>query len=128
MRFRETTLEDGERVVLLRGVAAPAAGYKSNAAHSGVWGEHLSYLLIPHSRPQLLVKKLRKLMPDMQDRSGDIEVLVLAPHDQVRAVLEHGPKAARARLKRSGPADPSHLAGYQFTKKPEAPPDPSGSQ
>jgi hypothetical protein len=117
MRFREATLEDGEKVVLLVGVPGPSGRWKSDAAHSGVWSSTHSYLLIPHSRPNLLVKKLAKLMPDMENRSGDCEVLVLAPHDQVRRVLESGPSAARARRRRP-PSDPSALVPFQFQAQP----------
>ena len=117
MRLRETTLEDGEKVTLLRGKralrGAPPPRWKSDLAHSGRWSPTTSYVLVPHRRPQQLVKLLRAGGEHLEDRSGDDAVLVIARHEVVSNWLKRGPSAVRARTKR-GPSDPSAIAAFRF--------------
>ena len=87
-RWRTRFLEDGELVIRLRG-----------GGHAGAWGRETWYLCVPCKSPARRAAKL----PDLHDKSGDAELLMLGPtHRMVFSVLANGPPWARAARKPAG--------------------------
>lgn len=97
--LRSITLEDGERVIHLRG--RTASRHKSDRPHAGQWSRDLWYALIPCSSPSRRTVILTRQFPDLIARSSDAEVLVLGSRALILRVLAEGPTWARGRVRRA---------------------------
>ena len=98
-RLRTRRHSDGELVIPLRG---------SRDAHMGRWSRHQSYILIPTGRPAALTRVLLELMPCGEDHGSDAEVLVVAPHADLEAVVLQRGRRWSARHRRPA-ASADHL-------------------
>lgn len=110
-RWRTMKLGDGELVVRLPG---------KDGAHAGRWGRSASYLLIPCQSPERRMRILRGSYPGLIDRSGDIELLALGPHEVVERILAEGPSWARAR-RRNAPQSAHTLGPFARRRRDAVP-------
>jgi len=99
MTPRSMTLEDGEIVTPLRRGSRPKPRWKSDAPHAGHWGAGSDYLLIPNLTRFSVARRARQalnLHPDLSNRSGDSDLLLLGPPHSIHALFTLGPSWARA--------------------------------
>jgi hypothetical protein len=99
-RFREMTLEDGERVQRLRG-GRGVPGWKSNRPHWGTWGPGVEYVLVPSSQPRRRARVAMAQFPGLTNRSSDAEVLLLGPPEVILRLVTQGPTWCRALVRAS---------------------------
>jgi len=107
-RFRTMKLEDGEEVIMLRGSRKKPLDpngrptYRSNCPHAGVWGKKTCYVLVPSARG--VSNRARKCLsfgPGLVDRSGDFELLILGPSNEITNLITSGPSFCRAMTRRT---------------------------
>lgn len=89
--------EDGELVVRL--VGKEAGKWPSGHAHAGVWGVASGqwYLYAPCTQPNGRARVALEMFPLLVDHSGDSELLLVGPVNEVVGLIARGPKWARAR-------------------------------
>jgi len=110
-------LEDGEEVIRLRG--ASRGTYKSDRPHAGVWGSDRGYVLVPCRSRESVLRRTRDALKhafSLENRSSDLEVLLLGTFAQVTALITSGPLWCRAQAKRPKMAVP-HLESFKFRKR-----------
>jgi hypothetical protein len=95
--------EDGELVVRL--VGKEAGKWPSGHAHAGVWllekgGGSRWYLYSPCTQPSGRARVAREMFPGLEDHSGDSELLLMGPMEDVVGLIACGPSWARARRKK----------------------------
>lgn len=104
-RFQTMNLEDGETVVRLRGGRGKDSKWKSDSAHAGGWGPRTSYVVVP-CRTQRSASQRASLalasISGLENRSGDVEVLLLGPHETIDRLITEGPEWCRALRSRKG--------------------------
>jgi len=103
-KYLTKRLEDGEKVVRLRG-RAPASGWKSSWPHAGLWGEKTAYVLIPCRTLRQVTRRSKVALssvPGLENRSSDLEVLLLGSLDSMETLITQGPMWCRARISRKG--------------------------
>jgi hypothetical protein len=109
-RWFTRKLEDGERVIQLRG---------KSGAHAGAWGKDDWYALIPCTSPARRDAIMKAAFPGLKSHSGDVDTLVIGPEAVVLAALRTGQVWARAKRKRAG--DASRLLSHQYRQKDATP-------
>ena len=114
-RFRTMRLEDGEQVIRLRGAAR--GSHKSDRPHSGTWGHGKSYLLVPCQSERSLKLRLNACpgLAGLENRSGDVEILLIGPEAEITHLIANGPAWCRAQKRRPGRPAP-HLDQFKFRK------------
>lgn len=119
-------LEDGERVIRLRG--GTRGGFKSDQPHAGTWGTEKAYVLVPSGSIRAVnarVKKALEFDPSLENRSSEAEVLLLGSFPRITDLIVRGPLFCRARAVRAAtPTD--HLSRWQF--RPGAAPRGPGNE
>ena len=114
-RVHRMQLEDGEPVVLLRGARKRRvdrygkASWRSAEPHAGEWGPGTGYVLVPSDRATNRRAKLAlEFDASLENRSGDVEVLLLGPIESIERLITSGPTFCRARRRRT--MNPEQLA------------------
>lgn len=104
MTFQTLVLEDGERVIRLRGGRA-AREWKSDRPHAGSWGQDRDYVLVP-CRTRYSVGRRAEMatrsIVGLENRSSDAEVLLLGSPEVIRRLITEGPVWCRALVSRKG--------------------------
>lgn len=103
-KFLTMRLEDGEQVVRLRGGRGKRQ-WNSDRPHAGLWGQNLAYVLIPGLGQRSATTRSRlaqERYPDLQNRSGEGEVLLIGPVDRILELVTKGPLWCRAIPSRKG--------------------------
>lgn len=104
MTFQTMALEDGERVIKLRG-GRGAREWKSSRPHAGSWGQDRDYVLVP-CRTRYSVGRRAEMATrsflGLENRSSDAEVLLLGGSEVIRRLITEGPIWCRAMVSRKG--------------------------